>query len=49
MLKTFGIDEPMDVDTENPEQDENRSPLVERWRFDLDDSPTEGDDSEEHP
>jgi enhancer of polycomb-like protein len=29
----------MDVDTENPEQDENRSRLEERWRFDMDDSP----------
>ena len=34
----FSINEPMDVDTENPEQDENRSRLVERWRFDMDDS-----------
>jgi enhancer of polycomb-like protein len=35
----------MDVDTENPEQDEiheNRSGLVERWRFDMDDSSTIG-------
>lgn len=37
--KLFGTDEPMDVDTENPEQDENRSRLEERWRFDMDDSP----------
>jgi enhancer of polycomb-like protein len=35
----FDIDEPMDVDTENPEQDENRCRSVERWRFDMDDSP----------
>ena len=40
--KLFEIDEPMDVDTENPEQDENRSRLVERWRFDMDDSPVVG-------
>ena len=38
----FGIDEPIDVDTENPEQLENRSRLVERWRFDKDDSPAIG-------
>lgn len=38
----FGIDEPMDVNIENPEQDENRSRLIERWRFDMDDSPAIG-------
>jgi hypothetical protein len=39
----------MDVDTENPEQDENRRRLVERWRFDLDDSPAIGPEgAEEH-
>lgn len=40
--KLFGIDEPMDVDAANSEQDENRSRLVERWRFDMDDSPAIG-------
>jgi enhancer of polycomb-like protein len=32
----------MDVDCETPAQDENRSRLVERWRFDMDDSPAIG-------
>jgi enhancer of polycomb-like protein len=40
--KLFGINEPMDVDCETPAQDENRSRLVERWRFDMDDSPAIG-------
>lgn len=40
--KLFGIDEPMDVDPKNPEKDENRNRLVERWRFDMDDSPATG-------
>lgn len=40
--KLFGIDEPMDVDAANSEQDENRRRLVERWRFDMDDSPAIG-------
>jgi hypothetical protein len=31
--KLFGIDESMDVDTENPEQDDHRRRLVERWRL----------------
>ena len=43
----FNIDEPMDVDTENSEQDENRSRLVERWRFDMDDSPAIGPEGSE--
>ena len=40
--KLFSVDVPMDVDTENSEQDENRTRLVERWRFDMDDSPATG-------
>lgn len=44
-----GIDEPMDVDAENPEEDEIRKRLVERWKFDMDDSPAMGPEgSEEH-
>lgn len=35
------------MDTENSEQDENRSRLVERWRFDMDDSPAIGPEGSE--
>lgn len=42
----FGINEPMDVDVENQEEDENRR-LVERWKFDMDDSPAIGPEGPE--
>ena len=40
--KLFGINNPMDMDVENTEEDESRRRLVERWRFDMDDSPAIG-------
>ena len=40
--KLSDIDESMDMDAENPEQAEYRSRMVERWRFDMDDSPSIG-------
>lgn len=43
----FGIDEPMDVDTENPEENDNIRRLEERWRFDMDDSPAVGPEGPE--
>lgn len=47
--KLFDIDESMDVDTNNPEQVEYRSRLVERWKFDMDDNPVIGPEGlEEH-
>jgi enhancer of polycomb-like protein len=47
--KLFGIDESMDVDTDNPEQAEYSSRLVERWKFDMDDNPVSGPEGlEEH-
>ena len=45
--KLFGTDEPMDVDMENPEEDESARRLVERWRFDMDDSPATGSEGPE--
>jgi enhancer of polycomb-like protein len=36
----------MDVDAENQEEDENRR-LVERWKFDMDDSPAIGPEGPE--
>ena len=43
----FAIDEPMDVDAENLEEDEDKRRLVERWRFDMDDSPAIGPEGSE--
>jgi enhancer of polycomb-like protein len=45
--KLLGTDEPMDVDMENLEEDESTKRLVERWRFDMDDSPATGSGSPE--
>lgn len=49
MLKIFGINEPMDVDTENLEKMKTEAvwSMVERWRFDLDDSPAIGPEGDE--
>ncbi|KAF8804069.1 hypothetical protein BYT27DRAFT_7108485 [Phlegmacium glaucopus] len=43
----FGIDEPMDVDAENPQEGESRIHLEERWRFDTDDGPAVGPEGPE--